>query len=150
MNTTTATNSNTATSRVTAPTPRTLGAFSAIGLAVLLAGCSVTPQQLTKEEVSTRAVADKGQMYKGQTPISGPVTLDEALARALKYNLDYRLKRMESALALGLADQVSMDMLPQLVASAGYRDRNNDSGGYSVGILDGVTDRKSTRLNSSH
>lgn len=122
-----------------------LGALSAIGLAVVLAGCSVTPQPLTKEEVSTRAVADKGRMYKDQNPISGPVTLEEALARALKYNLDYRLKRMESALALGLADQVSMDMLPQLVASAGYRDRSNDSGGYSVGILDGErSDRPTT------
>ena len=111
----------------------------ALTAAMLVAGCStVTPRMATQEEVVERVKADTQDMYTGQTPISGPITLEEAIARTLKYNLDYRLKKMESALALGLADYGNYDMLPKLLASAGYRTRSNDSGGTSIGILDGI------------
>ena len=65
------------------------------------------------------------------------ITFNEAVARALKYNLDYRLKLMETALAAGLLDVSRYDMLPKLVASAGYTGRDKDSGGTSVSIIDG-------------
>ena len=111
----------------------------ALTAAMLIVGCStVTPQMATQEEVTERVKADTQGMYVGQSPITGPITLEEAIARTLKYNLDYRLKKMESALALGLSEYGSYDMLPKLVASAGYRTRSNDSGGTSIGILDGI------------
>ena len=71
---------------------------------------------------------------RSRSPV--PITFYEAAARALKYNLDYRLKLMESALAANLRDVASYEMLPRLVASAGYVGRNNDSGGTSIGIED--------------
>ena len=108
--------------------------LGAIAAALILAGCSVTPTLVSQDEVKNRISADTAQMYADQAPIDAPVSLDEALARALKYNLDYRLKKMESALAFGLADYSRYDMLPQLLATAGYRARNNDSGGTSIGI----------------
>ena len=111
-----------------------------------LAGCAITPRPLTQDEVRSRVQADMAGMYLEQAPIKGPITMEEAVARALKYSLDYRLKKMESALALGLTEYASKDMLPQLVAKAGYRERSNASGGTSIGILDGV---ESTRPTSS-
>ena len=119
---------------------------------MLVAGCStVTPQMATQEEVTERVKADTQGMYTAQTPISGPITLEEAIARTLKYNLDYRLKKMESALALGLADYGNYDMLPKLLTTAGYRTRSNDSGGTSIGILDGIQSlRPSTSEERSH
>jgi outer membrane protein TolC len=95
-----------------------LAGRSAILLAVaaVVAGCSVTPKPLEKEDVLTRVKEDTARMYTDQAPITGPISMEEAVARALKYNLDYRLKKMESALALGLSDYASYDMLPQLVA----------------------------------
>lgn len=122
----------------------------AVGCAVFLAGCTVTPKALAPEEVKTRVAEDSKQMYANQEPISGPVSMEEALARALKYNLDYRLKRMESALALGLTDYASKDMLPQLLARAGYQERSNDSGGVSVGILDRVVSDRPTSSAERH
>ena len=110
--------------------------LGAIAAALILAGCSVTPTLVSQDEVKNRISADTAQMYADQAPIDAPVSLDEAVARALKYNLDYRLKKMESALAFGLADYSRYDMLPQLLATAGYRARNNDSGGTSIGIED--------------
>lgn len=59
-------------------------------------------------------------------PITGALTLDEALARALKYNLDRRVRMMEEALAFKQLDVSSLDMLPKLLAQAGYNWRNND------------------------
>lgn len=108
-----------------------------LAAALALGGCAVAPKPLTRNEVVARASADKEAMYTDQEPISGPVDLQTAVARALKYNLDYRLKLMERALAEGLWDVSRYDMLPRLVASAGYTARNNDSGGTSVSILTG-------------
>lgn len=117
-----------------------------LAVAAVLAGCTVAPKALTQDEVRERVKHDTAKMYSGQAPITAAITMEEAVARALKYNLDYRLKKMESALAQGLANHASYDMLPQMVASAGYRERNNFSGGTSIGILDGEV---STRPTSS-
>lgn len=121
--------------------PRSLIVLAA---AAVMAGCSVTPKALTPEEVQDRVKNDTARMYIEQEAIRAPISMEEAVARSLKYNLDYRLKKMESALALGLTDYASYDMLPQMVASAGYRNRSNDTGGYSVGILDGVRSENPT------
>ncbi|MCA3104567.1 MAG: TolC family protein, partial [Rhodocyclaceae bacterium] len=74
--------------------------------------------------------------YADQEVLTEPLTFSGALARALKYNLDYRLKLMEIALSQGLLDVSRLDLLPRVVADAGYRSRNNDSGGTSIGIED--------------
>ncbi len=110
------------------------------GLAALtLTGCAVTPAPLGNDDVRKRVETDQFRVYGNQEPVLKPIGFNEALARALKYNLDYRLKLMESALATGLTDVARFDMLPNLVASAGYSKRNNDSGGTSIGIETGVT-----------
>lgn len=103
---------------------------------LFLGGCSVSPQLATQDEVAGRVATDTAVMFKDQVAITAPINLDEAFARALKYNLDFRLKKMESALALGLNDLSKFDMLPRVLASAGYSRRNNDSGGSSIGIED--------------
>ena len=56
-------------------------------------------------------------MFDGQAPITGAITIGEAIARALKYNLDNRLKMMESALAEQRYDLDSWDLLPSIIAS---------------------------------
>lgn len=105
-------------------------------LVLTLGACSVQPVPLTQNDIRSRVDADQKQLYAGQEAITQPIGFYDALARSLRYNLDYRLKLMESALATGLADVAKYDMLPQLVLSAGYRGRSNDSGGLSVGIED--------------
>lgn len=117
---------------------------------VLLAGCSIMPNLASKEEVSDRVKADMAQMYIEQVPITSPITLEEAVARTLKYNLDYRLKKMESALALGITDASKFDMWPKLLASAGYNTRNNFSGGTSVGIQDGIQSLRPSTSQQKH
>ena len=110
-----------------------IGALSA--LAIALAGCSsLSPKPFTTEQIKERVAADRQEMYADQEPIAGPISFNEAAARALKYNLDYRLKLMENALAKGLMDVTRWDMMPRLLVGAGYSSRSNDSGGRSINI----------------
>lgn len=102
-------------------------------LPLVLAACgSVAPKAFTSDEIRDRASQDITAMYKDQEPIAAPIDFHEAAARALKYNLDYKLKLMETALSRSLFDVSTYEMLPKLVAGAGYTSRNNDSGGTSV------------------
>ena len=125
----------------------------AVALAtLLLAGCgTIRPQPLTHDEILARVHHDKQLMYAGQEPVTAPITMQDALARALKYNLDYRLKLKETALSQNLMDVSRADMLPKLMSSAGYRFRSNDSGGTSIGIEDRVISlRPSTSEQREH
>lgn len=108
-------------------------------LSTMLTACgTVTPVVFTKDEVKDRVTTDRLAIYADQEPVAGPITFHEASARALKYNLDYRLKLLENALAQSLNDVAGHEMLPKVVASAGYVTRNNDSGGRSIGIEDRI------------
>ena len=139
---------------VMAPSPRRfrLAPLGMLVGVILLSGCgSIKPTPLTQDEITARVNQDRAAMYQGQESISGTLTLSDAMARALKYNLDYRLKMMETTLARSQLDLSSQDMLPKLMADAGYRWRNNDSGGTSVGIDDGVVSlRPSTSEEREH
>ena len=104
---------------------------------LLLGACSALPPEVyTPQDKQERIRQDRKLMYGQQEPVTHPITFYEAAARALKYNLDYRLKLMEGALASDLHDLSSYEMLPRVVASAGYASRSNDSGGTSIGIED--------------
>ncbi len=110
-----------------------------LATSLLLSACgAVMPLPYTQTETQERVVRDRQQMYSDQEPLSGPITFHEAAARALKYNLDYRLKLLENALSRNLLDVSSHEMLPRLVASAGRVGRNNDSGGTSYSIETGL------------
>lgn len=90
-----------------------------------LAGCaSVQPVALPDGDLSVLNKADQVSMRKDVEPLVGALSLDEALARALKYNLDRRSKQMEEALALGQLEVTRFDMLPKVLAQAGYSSRD--------------------------
>jgi outer membrane protein TolC len=104
----------------------------ALALALVLAGCSsLTPKPLEDKAVRDRAAADRVKMFDQQEPIAAPIGLNEAIARALKYNLDLRLKKMEVAVNDQLHEVSKYDMLPNVIVGAGYANRSNYAGGDS-------------------
>lgn len=108
-------------------------------LALLLSGCSISPTPLTEGEISQRVEKDMVAMAFDQEAIGDePITLYDSMARALKYNLDHRLKIMEEALSVQQLDVSRYDMLPEITASAGYNYRNNDEGSFSQSLIDGT------------
>lgn len=70
-------------------------------------------------------------------PLNGPLTLSAAIARAIRYNMDHRVKLMETAVAQEQHRAAAMAYLPDLAASAGYSSRNNYSGARSYSLLTG-------------
>lgn len=98
-----------------------------VALALLVSGCTVTPQQLAPAERQMLMQTDREQMFAEVVPIEDPITLEEAIARALKYNLDARLTLMEQALESNQLHLARFDMLPGLAANAGYSARSNDA-----------------------
>ena len=68
-------------------------------LLFLLSGCSVIPVPLTSEEIKEQAGKDKAQLTKDQEAVTGPISLYEAIARALSYNLDLRLELAKKVLS---------------------------------------------------
>ncbi len=115
-----------------------LSVWALVGVSCLLAsGCAVTTPVVTEQEISSRITSDRELMLKGQEPVAAPLTLEEVMARSIKYNLDHRLKLMDSALALRQLDLASYDMLPRLVASAGYTERNSYSASSSMDVTTG-------------
>lgn len=97
------------------------------GCATLLAGaCTVQPRAFTAVETAARVATDRAVLYAQQEPFHGPVTLEEAFARALRYNLDARLAAHEQALQNRQLSLAPFDMLPRVTASAGYVTRDRE------------------------
>ena len=107
------------------------------GAVLALGACTVTPKPLTSGELAATADRNLRDVDANQEPVSGPIDLYQAMARALKYNLDYKIELMETALRTRELDLARYDMLPQLVANTGYAARNNYSGASSLSLLSG-------------
>jgi outer membrane protein TolC len=106
-----------------------------ISMTALLSACNVTPEPLTPSDIQTTAESNYQRVDAEQEPVAAPIDLYEAMARALKYNLDYKVEMMEEALKNRELNLSRYDMLPQLVANAGYGGRNNYSGASSLSLI---------------
>ena len=98
-------------------------AFSAF-VTALTTSCAVQTEPTTLGERSARAAVDKAALFGGQEEIIKPVTLYEAMARAIKYNSDQRVALMEQAVAYGVADNATADLLPEIAAGGGFNSRS--------------------------
>ena len=94
---------------------------------LMIGGCAVTPQPFSKAELDTFA-ADRARraIAADQQPVTQAIDLYEAMARALKYNLDHKLEMAEAALRYAELRDGEFDMLPELVAKVDWSDRSND------------------------
>lgn len=96
-------------------------------MVTMLSSCFLAqPEPITPAQRADRIANDKHDMFAHQIPIGSPITLSEAMARALKYNLDLRLKTADAVLANSELNVAQMEMLPDIVASAGYVSRSNE------------------------
>jgi len=97
---------------------------------LVLAGCSVLPKPLEPAERDRLAADSQAALFAGQEPLTGPLTLPEAMARAIKYQADYRQRQMEEAATAAQLDVAKFDLLPKLTLNAGYSTRSNDAFGF--------------------
>ena len=117
---------------------RIVGRIAAVvPILIGLSSCMIAPVPLTKDEVQSRVKEDRAILTKEQEPLAGPVDLYEAMARALKYNLDARVELMHKMLAQTQLDLSHYAMLPRLAANAGFDGRNNFPGGVAQSLVTG-------------
>ncbi len=93
-------------------------------LILVINGCSVNPEPLTKDEIKKALYLDRSERYRTTEPLIKPLTLSEAIARAIKYNLSYKQKIQEAAVGLIEHRAVTYEMLPDLVANFNYTARD--------------------------
>lgn len=117
---------------------RLLYATSLAAVVAVLGGCAVSPEAFTDVEVVRLADESLARVTADQEPISGAIDVHEAIARALKYNLDHRVEEMTAALRMKELDLSHFSLLPNVVASSGYAARDSYNASSSVNILTGV------------
>lgn len=115
-----------------------LAGCACVAAALLLAGCAVQPHPLTDAERRAEAQIDLKAMFANQEPLDHALSLTEAYQRAVKYNLERRVKLMEEAVAVDGLGVANMDMLPKLTADAGYLNRSNVLAQSSTSVLTGT------------
>lgn len=103
--------------------------------ALIISGCLLRQQNPPPgPEAEAKAVKKSGEMQKDyREPLTGPVSLEEALARAAKYSFDARLGQMASALAqtpFSSSAALRDDVLYSMLQKAAYY--NPDRGGNGV------------------
>lgn len=111
---------------------------SLFGAGVILTSCAVTPVPLTEVELVSYAQDKVQRVSLDQEPVVRSISLYEAMARALKYNLDYKIEMFAKDLANKKLNSARFDMLPDLVANSAYANRKNDpysSSRTTTGIL---------------
>lgn len=119
---------------------KTTSFFTASAAVFLLSACFVEPEPLSDWERAVRVDQDVQEMFQEQrsNKITTPISLYDAMARALKYNLNSRLKMMENVLSAKKFDLSSIEMLPQISAQAGYSARSNYEAVVSKSMRNGV------------
>lgn len=98
-------------------------------------GCTVKPKPYSVQELAQWAETNFTMVSADQEPLTKPVDLYEAMARAIKYNLDYRVKAAETGLRKAELDLSHYNLLPNAVADAGYAARDNRTASSSLNLV---------------
>ena len=97
-------------------------------------GCTtVIPIDL--EEKSLEAQRELMSSIQTQEPLLDDLTLYDAMARALKYNLDAKIELEDEVFRRRQNEVTRSGMWPSLVASFTTNSRNNDAGSSSLSLL---------------
>jgi outer membrane protein TolC len=111
---------------------------------VVLISCATPPVEVSEDERRTKA-QELQALFDEQEPITQPLTVADAMARAIKYNVDHRVRLMEQVFARTDLDVSRMDLLPRLVADAGYSKRSNENASASQSVNTGLPSLEPSR-----
>ena len=95
-----------------------------IVLVALVAACARSPEPLKRSDVSRELQSDLDKLGIVSDALDEPLTLYQAIARAILYNREYKLAAMEAALSQRQYDLAKANILPALTVSAGYSARD--------------------------
>ncbi len=104
-----------------------------------LCACAVNPQPIAESESYKEARKNIAQLFSTE---KAPTTLtyEEALARGIRYNYDYRIKLVNSALQAGQLRIAEFTMFPDLKTTGSLYTRNNDYATFGITTTGAPTD----------
>lgn len=92
-----------------------------------LSACAVSPQLMTQSERTAAIEANMLEINANQRLPIKNLALSDAVARAILHNHDYRSQQLVSALEKTQIDLSNWSMMPDVLASAGYKYRNPEN-----------------------
>ena len=113
--------------------------FAALVIAGALSACAISPNPLTDRQLDTIATGSLARVAQEQEAVGGSISLHEAMARAIKYNLDAKVELMQRALRTSELSLAHYNLLPNDVVSSGYAARDKY---HSAGELNLITMRE--------
>lgn len=113
------------------------GRLAAVALLIGALGGCVLPEPVSEAERLDVALKDLDAITRAQVPVEGRINLYGAMARALRYNLDRRIRLVEQFYASGEFDLAKYKLLPDASVGGGYLGRSNQAGSSSQSLLTG-------------
>lgn len=98
--------------------------FAGLAIVVLAAGCTLQPEPLPPTAHTQRSVTDLKRISQMEFVPDGPISLNVAIARAVSFNLQRRVKEIEREIEDAELRTKSFEMLPSLDLDAS-RDANS-------------------------
>jgi len=99
--------------------------------ALLLSACQFAPRPFCPAQLYQKAQNDVCQVFSQQAPLCKEIDFKHAMARGLRYNLDYRVKQANAAIKIGQMKLAEFAMLPVAGLSGSTYSRNNDDATFS-------------------
>lgn len=108
------------------------------GALFAMTGCGfVQVEPLTQQQRADYIAQDRALRQDYLIPVDGPVTLYDAMARAMLANIDYRVQVMEQAVAQSEFEKAKLNMLPELRATGSYTYRDPQGASISENVETG-------------
>jgi outer membrane protein TolC len=108
------------------------------GVAIIATGCSVKPKAIPKSDVQADVSLIYSRLDELSAPVTKPITLKEAMDRAIQHNLMRKVDRLTVAMEKKKIDIAAYESLPSLTAQAGYSERNSYAATQSTTFAEGM------------
>ncbi len=109
-----------------------------LAIVTLISACAVKQPRITSDEALEIYNQDQNLLSEGQELLTSPLDLHQSMARAVKYNLEHRVRLIEEAAANLSYELAKNDLLPKLSASYNLTDRNNVNASSSESVITGA------------
>lgn len=114
---------------------------SVLGVTIflLLTACANPPSKLNEIQLERRTTEVLDDLFGQYPAVQHELTLGEAMARALLFNLDDRVQLLKIAVEQKVKKIDNLDLLPKLVLDAGYSNINESLASYNKSAVPGAT-----------
>ncbi len=126
-------------------------ALSGLVVLLFLSGCTGWGGgPVTFDEQFKLLQGDLKALFGLENKLEKPLTLYEAMARGIKYNLDHRLVAMEEVIAGGEINLQAAEIFPSITADGRYVGRDSKSASSSQSIITGTQSLEPSASTEQH